>query len=1168
MKAKYFILICSFLVLFLGNLEILSAQIYINEFIASNDTGLTDESGDFEDWVELYNAGSSAVDIGGYYVSDDLAELNLWQIPTTSPAQTTIAAGGYLILWLDKDTDDGVLHINAKLSGSGEDIVLTTSDGVTIVDSYTYGEQMTDVSEGRITDGNSQFIFFTSPTPNTTNTESSGTVPTPTLSMVGGLYDENITVNLNTTIPASIYYTTDGSTPDESSNLYSTPLLISTPTPIRARAFANDLEPSNIVTETYLVGISHAYPILAVAGNSEDFFDDSIGIFGNILEDIEINVNVEFYEPDGTLGFNQLVEAELTGTSSAGNAQKSLSLKAKGSLGSSTFDYPIFPNEDETEYRGLVLRNSGNDWAVTNFRDAAASSLISDLSDVDDLISPPKINYQAYRQSILYLNGEYWGIYNLRERADKRYIKNHFDLDDNEIDLIENRDEAKEGDLDNWLALQDFLEDTDFSNDANFTLLEDWVDVDEFMDYAIFNLYIDNQDWPGNNNRRFRERVAEGKWRFLCYDLDFTFGLYTSQGWDTGYAGDNSIDRLLNPNATEWPNPEWSTRLFQKLLENQTWRNDFINRTADQLNVLFTPERINERIDDFLVSYEPEIEQQLATWQNLYNQVNSADKMRSFANLRSEIFQQQYINALGDIQSMVEVNLSTEPNGAGSIEFSTLNVDEEDDQGSWNGRYFSGIDIPVKAVAKPGYVFKNWIGISSSTDDEITVNLSQNSLLRALFAPVDTTINLQTQTINFQEIADQETDSSPIELFALASSNLPVTFTILSGPATLNGNIVTLTGTEGIVTVRASQSGNSIYSPAPDVIQNFTVGSGTTPGVYCETQALNSSNLWIKQVKLAEINNLSENDNGYGDYLGQTAFLAPNQFYFVKLTAGFANYVGDIHWRLWIDFNQNQSFDDGEEVITEYIATIAQGIDALETNLVFSVPPTATSGTSRLRISLRQNAFAPACGDYDAGETEDYTVAISENFMDDDPGFLTLEATPINDAISLFWAANELDETESFTIEKSTDGITFQELRTIVNESEAGIETATFEFLDNSPSQGLSIYRLRKNLSNSTIIYSNTTEVDYRFDAEGLVIYPNPLRKSDKLHVSFGAYFTGKIDITMISITGQIVEEIKLDEVPDTPFEVSLKNYTEGAYFLRVVGEGFRPLTKKFVVFE
>ncbi|MFT7604482.1 MAG: hypothetical protein ACI8VT_002065, partial [Saprospiraceae bacterium] len=92
-----------------------NAQLYINEFLASNATGITDESGEFEDWIEIYNAGSSAVDLAGYYMSDDVTEPLIWQIPAGNASLTTVPAGGYLILWADKDLADGVNHINIKL---------------------------------------------------------------------------------------------------------------------------------------------------------------------------------------------------------------------------------------------------------------------------------------------------------------------------------------------------------------------------------------------------------------------------------------------------------------------------------------------------------------------------------------------------------------------------------------------------------------------------------------------------------------------------------------------------------------------------------------------------------------------------------------------------------------------------------------------------------------------------------------------------------------------------------------------------------------------------------------------------------------------------------------------------------------------------------------------
>ena len=142
----------------------------INEFMASNDYGPVDENGDHDDWIEIYNAGDEAIDIGGMYVTDNLEELMTSQIPATYPDSTTINPGEYLILWADKEEEQGILHLDdVKLSSDGEDIGLTAPDGTTIIDSYTFGPQTTDVSEGRLPDGSDTWEFFNDPTPGESN---------------------------------------------------------------------------------------------------------------------------------------------------------------------------------------------------------------------------------------------------------------------------------------------------------------------------------------------------------------------------------------------------------------------------------------------------------------------------------------------------------------------------------------------------------------------------------------------------------------------------------------------------------------------------------------------------------------------------------------------------------------------------------------------------------------------------------------------------------------------------------------------------------------------------------------------------------------------------------------------------------------------------------------
>lgn len=148
-------------------------KLFINEFMADNETTLEDPdaAGEFDDWIEVYNAGTSPVDIGGMYITDDLGELDMYQIPTTNPSATTIPAGGFLVLIADKDTEQGILHVNIKLGAGGEAIGLTKSDGITIIDQIEFGAQTVDVSFGRKPDGTVNWTSFETPTPGATNND-------------------------------------------------------------------------------------------------------------------------------------------------------------------------------------------------------------------------------------------------------------------------------------------------------------------------------------------------------------------------------------------------------------------------------------------------------------------------------------------------------------------------------------------------------------------------------------------------------------------------------------------------------------------------------------------------------------------------------------------------------------------------------------------------------------------------------------------------------------------------------------------------------------------------------------------------------------------------------------------------------------------------------------
>ncbi len=1343
-----FFLCCFLLFTFTSNL--FSQEVFINEFLASNDSQLTDEFGEFDDWVELYNPGNQAIDVGGWYITDDLLTPTTWQIPTTDPAATTIPAGGYLVLWCDKQPEQGVLHVNIKLSSSGEDLALFASDGITEIDSYTFGTQLSNITEGRVPDGASSWDFFSEPTPGAANSTPPGVenAEEPIASIDGGFYSTSVSVSLSpVTAGSTIYYTLDGSDPTDNSEEYLGPITITSTTPLRAIAYSADLLPSSILTHTYFIDVSHSFAIVAVTSNDENFFGPD-GLYTNITEDIEIPMNIEFFEPDGTLGFNQILETELQGTASATLAQKSLGFKAKSSLGSSVINYQIFPDLEFEQLRSFVVRNSGQDWNITMFRDAMVSSLARDLSDVGSLIDYPDLDHQAYRPGVVYYNGVYWGIHNIRERMDKRYLRVHYGLDDDQIDLLDDFNEVKEGDIVHWDALQNFLLGTNLADNSNFEELATRVDVDGYTDNLVFNLFIDNQDWPGNNNRRWRERSEDGKWRWMIKDLDFSFGLYTSNGWNTGYAGDNSLARLLTSNGYIWPNQEWSTRLFRGMIQNEEWKASFINRMADQLNVLYSPERILERIDDFQTAYTPEIGAHVDRWFSGYLLwQENIDKMRAFASNRRSVVQQQFIDAFPEISGTEDVSVLAVPSNGGEVRFSTVNLDETNLP--WTGTYFDGIEIPVVAKPARGYVFQYWTGpifntntsasftldgpttiaanfiTGSTATDPIVINeinynspddpnsgdwvelynpnntavdisgwyfedesgeyfgLPANTFIPAggylvlvesveEFSAVYPTVTnilgdfggddgfklsgggeliellnadgvvidfvdyddnspwptaadgdgptlqlidpaldnalasswqallatpggensasqLLDQNISFPFIADQLTTSEPFPLFATASSGLQVGFDILSGPATLSGNILTLSGQAGTVVVQASQEGDDNYNAAPIVAQSFEVIDDNPPTDYCVSGGQQPWQQWISSIQIADLNNVSFKEQ-YGDFTNLVANVDAGNTYDISLTPGFSGQQFNEYWSIWIDYNQDGDFEDAGELVFQ-----DNGNSFISGSI--TIAATAPTGQTRMRVSMKNGAYATPCEIFTFGETEDYTINIGENNGGGDGPDLELNLTVADPNFSIYnivdytlsvtntgteamsgisidfpladglvfasqveskgvysnwtgaWRAIDLDVGETATLNLS--------LFTLVGEgsitSYAQVMTATPDDIDSTPANGTPPNAVEDDEAVITITASNNriTNFEIGIDQHRSIILNNiyPIPADELLTLSLFSKKDNVLQMTIYNVAGQkfLSQQLVLKEgMNDLPIDIS--TLTSGAY--------------------
>ncbi len=816
--------LCVFALLLFPRLFFAQALV-INEFMASNSTTIANESGDYVDWVEIYNPGNQAIDLAGMYLTDDLSTPDLHQIPTGFSDSTTIQPKGFKLFWFDKHPDAGPLHVNAKLKTGGEQIGLFNSN-LTVIDSLSYGQQTPDISYGRIADDSTEWTFFSQPTPGQANYTPLPIAQAPLFTYHDGIFSHPISLTLLTTTPGTnIYYTTDGSLPTNASTLYTAPIMVDSSMSIRAITAGPNNSPSPVSTHMYLINRHHTFPIVYLTFDPVDFYDSITGIYVNYLENWERPANLAFFEMDGSLAFSQPAEVEIQGTGSAEFAHKSIAIKAKSYQGEKQFQYPIFPQLPYQKYGSFTLRNSGQDWDKTIFRDAYATSFVADLSDIGDIISPPRLYLQSYRPTIAYFNGEYRGIYNIRERLDHRYIKTHFGLSKGEYDYLKGVDEVKNGDWDSWFQFMDFLLAHDMNQQSHFDSLQKVMDVQDYLDYITFNIFLNNTDWPANNNRRWKAKSPDGKWRWMVFDLDYTLSLYNEDGsWNTGDYHDNALLRLYNDTGWQWPNPEWATRPFRACVQNTGWRHQFINRMADQLNTLFTPERLQQRLDEFVNRYRPEMAAHQCKWFECFDGWDdNIGKVRHFISGRAGAVRQHFVEQYAEITDTTIVHLSANPKQGGTIEWNTLTLKPE--HFPWQGIYFAGIDIPVKATPAPGYEFVGWSDSSLGSNPNGTINLSSDEYtLTAIFQPIVSTRLAPKETLTIFPNPAKEHLLIKTDSFAGKAATIQVLD--LSGRIVFYQEVAHLPGENYPIPIKHFPKGNYVLKVQPNnhriMITQFT----------------------------------------------------------------------------------------------------------------------------------------------------------------------------------------------------------------------------------------------------------------------------------------------------------------------------------------------------------
>lgn len=725
--------ICSLLLSCMLGVATLHAQVKLNEVCPLNGGVLVDEDSTNSDWIELYNAGTTTVDLQGWNLTDRFYESSRWTFP-----QYQLAPGAYLVVFLSgKNRVVGSLHTSYKLA-DGEHLYLFNSNGG-LEDIFQDAHPQANHSWGCTTDGSSTHGYFDIPTPGSSNNTSTywpGYAGTPQFILNPGFYASDISIALNNTDQqATVHYTLDGNPPTSSSPIYTMSLALQHTTVVRAVALRSGYLPSPIIAGTYFIDFKSDLPIISLSTEPALLFDTITGLYmpgpnadttfpylgANWWLHTEIPAHMEYYAKNGRREVNQGIGLRIHGGSvSRSQDMKSLRLLARKKYGDADIDYPLIPDKPILSYKKIVLRNSSSDFNRTMFRDGTAQQLLyQEGLDIDVL---------GYAPCVVFINGQYWGIHNIREKIGTSYLEENHGVDGDSVDMLKEEHTVEEGDSLDFTALYTYITSNDLSVDTSYARVANWLDIPSFCDYVIAETYMNNNDWPLNNIKYWRKRVPGGKWRYILFDLDVSLN---GEPWSPvtldwlgtilGPFGDNSRHIIM----------------LKKLLnENDSFRTYFINRYADLLNTSFLPETVRGYIDRSKNRIANEIPRHMLRWDGdmwLWN-YEIDQLVIPFADQRCQIVRDQLEQALtpGD---QIELNLEVWPASGGTIKLNTIHPKEY----PWAGIYYTDVPVILTAIAAPGYQFVHWeadgLPLTIRTLTSITVYVSQFSRLRAVFVP-------------------------------------------------------------------------------------------------------------------------------------------------------------------------------------------------------------------------------------------------------------------------------------------------------------------------------------------------------------------------------------------------------------------------------------------------
>lgn len=736
-------------------------QVLINEVCANNSAIIYDTIGGYYDYVEIYNPTETDKNIEGLYLSDDKDELKKYAFPE----DTVIPAGGYLLLWGGEWSEMVLLEDDSLYLGfalrNGEKVYLSDEAG-NIIDKVKVPDELEDNQAYSRTNVIRNLWKITDASPNSENytylTEKAVVAEIDlTFSEESGFYDEPFYLELIAEEECDIYYTLDGTEPtidstkyeeaiwvcDASANankyamikditlleeVYLPEYNIEKATVVRAIAVDESGDVSEIKSGTYLVDYSNKsgfenISTLSIITDPDNLFDYERGIYvtGKIwdlnqtiakekLENWEMEaptnymcegkewqreVTLQFFNENGVLESEQQVGIRCHGRTSLMNNQKSFNLYALPERDGNEYLYEGLIGEAE---KTLVLRNSGGrDCYTTKIRDVLNQQLVEGSS----------LFVADYKPCQVFIDGEYWGLYMLQERIAESTIAEEYGVAEDNIILNKSGEIVSDvsGDETAWTEVSEFILSHDMSLTKNYETVLSMIDLQSFIEHYCVEVYIANVDSITNNYAMWRVRETgdgeyeDGKWRWMLYDTDDSAGTF----WVLTEA---NSDTFLEGN---WGDNVLENELFLAMLENETFKQEFVRTFMDMANYYFDFDKVSVVLDELVEDCaDATVVSQKRFFREDYELANylyEIDRVRIFYRERYDYIVKYLKRDFLLEGELYEVSIDNGDIVGGSVTINSLELASGE---KYQGKYYSDYTVNLSATCEDGYRFVAW----------------------------------------------------------------------------------------------------------------------------------------------------------------------------------------------------------------------------------------------------------------------------------------------------------------------------------------------------------------------------------------------------------------------------------------------------------------------------